>query len=111
MLIKLRSHFDLKAFEITPKTAFHQRRRFLKAAVVAGGALIGAMAPAHARGIKFAGVAQSKWSEAALSEHDQISTYDIATEYNNFYEFGTDKGDPARYAGRLNAVTGSTDWL
>ena len=101
MLIKLRNHFDLKAFEITPKTVFHQRRRFLKAAVVAGGALIGAMAPVHARGINFAGVAKSKWSEAALSEHDQITTYDIATEYNNFYEFGTDKGDPARYAGRL----------
>ena len=29
---------------------------------------------------------------------DDLTPYDAATTYNNFYEFGTDKSDPARYA-------------
>ncbi|HET6345113.1 MAG TPA: protein-methionine-sulfoxide reductase catalytic subunit MsrP [Myxococcota bacterium] len=32
---------------------------------------------------------------------DKTTSLDAATHYNNFYEFGTDKADPARNAGRL----------
>ena len=35
------------------------------------------------------------------SAPDKPTTYADATTYNNFYEFGTDKGDPALYAGSL----------
>ena len=32
---------------------------------------------------------------------EPVTDFEDATRYNNFYEFGTDKGDPARYASRL----------
>jgi DMSO/TMAO reductase YedYZ molybdopterin-dependent catalytic subunit len=30
-----------------------------------------------------------------------LTSYEDATSYNNFYEFGTDKGDPARHAHQM----------
>ena len=30
--------------------------------------------------------------------NDELTPYDDATSYNNFYEFGTDKGDPVKHA-------------
>ena len=32
---------------------------------------------------------------------DPLNTLEQISGYNNYYEFGMDKGDPARYAGRL----------
>ena len=32
---------------------------------------------------------------------EALTPYKDVTGYNNFYEFGTGKGDPARYAGKL----------
>ena len=37
----------------------------------------------------------------ALGTDEPVTRYEDATSYNNFYEFGTDKGDPARNAGSL----------
>src|SRR5687768_5258247 len=34
---------------------------------------------------------------------DAPTKYESATTYNNFYEFGTDKGDPVAHAGRLRS--------
>jgi len=36
------------------------------------------------------------------------TSYKDITTYNNFYEFGTDKADPAKYAGSL--ITGRGLW-
>ena len=36
-----------------------------------------------------------------LSSPEKPNSYEDVTTYNNFYEFGTDKSDPARYAGSL----------
>ena len=36
---------------------------------------------------------------------DAVTPYEQATTYNNFYEFGTDKSDPARLAGTPQAAT------
>ncbi|XOV82184.1 MAG: protein-methionine-sulfoxide reductase catalytic subunit MsrP [bacterium] len=70
--------------QITPETVYLNRRRFMQqGAVLAAGASI---AP-HAL--------------AGLQPDDDITPEQIATSYNNFYEFGTDKGDPARYAHAL----------
>jgi len=35
---------------------------------------------------------------------DPITDIEDATQYNNFYEFGTDKGDPAKYASEFNPL-------
>ncbi|MBI2978853.1 MAG: twin-arginine translocation signal domain-containing protein, partial [Rhodospirillales bacterium] len=102
MLIKIAKPSDVKPSEITPKSLYLDRRRFLKTAAVAGAGVvlgtIAAPAPAHAaRGPKLEGVVKSKWNLETLGE--KLTDYDAITKYNNFYEFGTDKDDPARNSG------------
>ncbi|MBI2585428.1 MAG: protein-methionine-sulfoxide reductase catalytic subunit MsrP [Rhodospirillales bacterium] len=102
MLIKIAKPSDVKPSEITPKSLYLDRRRFLKTAAVAGAGVvlgtIAAPAPAHAaRGPKLEGVVKSKWNLETLGE--KLTDYDAITKYNNFYEFGTDKDDPSRNSG------------
>ncbi len=96
MLIRNTRKSDPKSHEITPKSVFLQRRRFL-ATAVAGGLLpaLGPFAlsnPAQAAltGRALSGVAKSPYG-ADLTPTDA----DYVTSYNNFYEFGTGKEDPA----------------
>jgi len=73
--------------QVTAKTAYLNRRRFL----AASGA---ALAPALAfGGTKLSGIAKSP-----LSTAEPQTPYNSVTTYNNFYEFGSDKDEPARLA-------------
>ncbi|MCB1684924.1 MAG: protein-methionine-sulfoxide reductase catalytic subunit MsrP [Pseudomonadales bacterium] len=87
MLIGKRT--DIPSHEITPEAVFWSRRRFMHG-VAAGSALAAAGAPAFA-----AVTADGRNTDEALTPEA------IVTGYNNFYEFGMDKSDPARYADRL----------
>ena len=78
--------------EITPRALFERRREFLRLAV---GAAAAAALPAAA-GDKLAGVHAGPFSVT-----DAPTPYKDVTSYNNFYEFGSDKEDPAREAFRL----------
>ena len=100
MLIKFRKASDVLSSEITPKSVFEKRRMFLKTAAVAGaGIAAGSLPmPAFAKRTPLDGVVTTKWSEANLPEDDKISDYEDVTQYNNFYEFGTGKTDPAENA-------------
>jgi len=80
--------------DVTPPEAFFNRRAFLAAGAAA--ASIGAAAPARANPEPVLDVVESPFS----TDERPNSFLDITT-YNNFYEFGTDKGDPARHAHRL----------
>jgi sulfoxide reductase catalytic subunit YedY len=86
--------------EITPPALFHRRREFIKATtVLAAGALLGAGGAGAAeggRGAKFPALKSSP-----LSTPEKPNTYEQITTYNNFYEFGTDKSDPAQRAHTL----------
>lgn len=42
----------------------------------------------------------ARW-RAVVAQSEAITPYADATQYNNFYEFGPNKGDPARYAAEL----------
>jgi sulfoxide reductase catalytic subunit YedY len=88
------------ASEITPRAVFEARRRFIRqlaAGAVAGGAMFEfAMREAFAQTGKLPAKPNS-----AYALLDKPTSFEDATTYNNFYEFGTDKGDPARYAGAL----------
>jgi sulfoxide reductase catalytic subunit YedY len=92
MLIKTEPQIPYS--EITKKSEYLDRRKFLKAAGMAATALaIGSelAAPTRAQaGTKL------DFKKSDLSTHGEALTplKDI-TSYNNFYEFGTDKGDPA----------------
>lgn len=75
--------------EITPEQCFWDRRRFLGAA--AGAALLAGGSPAFAEALK---ASESKYKVA-----DKLTPEKDVTGYNNFYEFGTGKGDPAANSG------------
>ena len=105
MLIKSWKASDVRSSEITPKSVYLDRRRFLKTAAIAGaGAAFGTIAPpvfaapafaaTESGRMKLSGVTKTKWTEKALGE--ELTEYGPITQYNNFYEFGTGKTDPSR---------------
>ncbi|MGZ6143046.1 MAG: protein-methionine-sulfoxide reductase catalytic subunit MsrP [Myxococcales bacterium] len=84
--------------KITPKSLFLRRRDFLK---LGAGATAFAAAGAWARtkvehGPKLAAKPNPKYST-----DEKLTPFDDVTTYNNFYELGTDKGDPAENAAAL----------
>jgi len=99
MLIRSKTGRELSHADVTPKGVYLNRRRFLEglgiagAAAVAGKGLYSALSPevAHA-GTKLATV------KTGYTVDEKISSADDVTHYNNFYEFGSDKGDPAKNA-------------
>ncbi|ACP24999.1 putative reductase [Sinorhizobium fredii NGR234] len=74
----------IAASEITPERFFLDRRSFLAAA---GGLVLGGTGMAHAAALKTS-ASPYKVDETLTPEKD-------VTSYNNFYEFGTGKADPA----------------
>jgi len=89
----IRKSSDLRYSQVTPKAAYLNRRRFL-----AGSLALGALAdvPAARATMKLNGVRKGPYST-----DEKPTPYDAITHYNNFYEFGTDKEDPSRNAGKF----------
>ena len=90
----IRKPSDLRYSDVTPKQVYLNRRRFLGAAPLALGALIGSRAAQATT--KLTGVTKSSYT--VDEKVDKVTPLDVITHYNNFYEFGTDKEDPARNA-------------
>ena len=83
----IRKPDDIPSSEITPESVYLNRRSFVGAAAAA-----------------IATVAAPASLVACASEdaaQDKLNSYEEITQYNNFYEFGLDKEDPARLAPRL----------
>jgi methionine sulfoxide reductase catalytic subunit len=105
MLIKKPA--DIRESDVTPKELFLKRREFIAAAGVTAaavatngfGALVGEDAASAAQNPNAPKLAATK--NAALSTDEKLNSYKDVTTYNNFYEFGLDKGDPAKYAHTL----------
>ena len=105
---------EIAAREITPREVFEQRRTIIRAA--AAGTFGAALAPFFGRealaqtgsstltpatspnadSVKLPARVNAKY---ALKE--KLTRYKDITTYNNFYEFGTDKADPAQYSHTL----------
>jgi methionine sulfoxide reductase catalytic subunit len=87
---------DIKASEITPRELFLNRRQFMAAAVVAGAGIAGCdlLGPPEDAGAgeKLANVGKGP---AAYNTTEKLNSLKDITSYNNFYELGVDKGDPA----------------
>jgi methionine sulfoxide reductase catalytic subunit len=87
--------------EITPPAVYAARRRLMQG--LAAGAALGAV-PAFgqvARPGKLPALPGAKSAVAGALTTEKLTSYTDITSYNNFYEFGTDKGDPVRRAGTL----------
>jgi sulfoxide reductase catalytic subunit YedY len=88
--------------EITSESAWLRRRDFI-AAAAAGAAL--ATAPAFslaATGTSLKYRPASTASGSGFTTAETLTPFEDVTRYNNFYEFGTDKGDPAEYAHEMS---------
>src|SRR5256885_5504018 len=95
-----KSRFSLPSSAATAKALYLRRREFLALGAAGAGALLfhgrAAAAKDEQHGAKLANVKPGPYS----TDEKKTSFEDI-THYNNFYEFGVDKGDPARNAGKL----------
>ena len=94
--------------EITPRQVYEQRRTLIKAmAAGAGGLSLAAwagreaLAQTTARAGKLDALAGVRSALPGGLTMDKLTPYGDVTSYNNFYEFGTDKSDPAANAGTL----------
>ncbi len=103
MLIKVSHPCPIKPSEITPEAAYLDRRRFLlQMGLATVSATLGGCDPPGSDGaahLDLASLTVKKKSEMAGEEN--VTAYEDITHYNNFYEFGSAKANPARNAGRL----------
>ena len=104
MLVRLRSVDDPQPSEITPRVIHENRRAVLMAAAAglatwSASALDAAVAADDVA--RPSGAARLQTRPSTLSTMERPTPYKDVTGYNNFYEFGTDKDDPAAYAGSL----------
>ena len=118
MLIKTHARgFDHPlSSEITPQSTYQGRRDLIKlmATGAAGAALASwagrqALAQGVAKPGKLAALAGGKSAVAGAVTMEKVTEYKDATNYNNFYEFGTDKADPAKNAHTLKTTPWSVE--
>jgi len=86
----IRKPNDLNYSDVTPKAVYANRRQFLALAGL-GGALL------RPRRSKAAGKIDIA-AKSAFSTTEKVTPFQDVTHYNNFYEFGTDKTQPAELA-------------
>src|SRR3984957_7264588 len=92
---------DTRSSEITSKSLYLNRRTFLTGAAIAGAAAatgvglgeIVAPSTAALAGNKIDGIKKSP-----LSTTETVTAYKDVTNYNNYYEFSTEKDEPAKLA-------------
>jgi len=110
MLIKTHANgFDhLVPSEITPRGIYQGRRELIKlmATGAAGAAMAGwagrqALAQTVQKPGKLVALPGGKSAVAGAVTMEKITDYKDASTYNNYYEFGTDKADPAKNAHTL----------
>jgi len=113
MLIRQRP--DIRPSEITPESIYRQRRNVLKALSLGAVGLVtgcGSENAPSAATAEDSSTAAKPLSIAKKGEYtlpDPQTSFKDATHYNNFYEFGTDKSDPARTSGRFKPMPWSVE--
>ncbi len=105
MLTRTKSEIpQIPASEITPKETYMNRRKFMAAAAAAGVTAVAGERVSrvlHPAGVKAEEekltTVKSQYSTPGLT----LTSFQDITHYNNFYEFGVNKDDPAKNAWRL----------
>jgi methionine sulfoxide reductase catalytic subunit len=99
----IRSKSEIPSSEITPKAAYMNRRAFMAAAAAAGVAAVAGdgiahmLRPSRVEADEKLTTVKSQYSTPGLTP----TPLEDITHYNNFYEFGVNKDDPAKNAWRL----------
>lgn len=108
MLIRIKKVSDCLESQITDKSVYLNRRQFMKmtGGVALGVGGIGHVSAALQDGNPLSPPPSLKPSfqniiETPYGRDDKVSPYDVATSYNNFYEFGYGKGDPKDQSSQL----------
>jgi sulfoxide reductase catalytic subunit YedY len=99
MLIKKAS--DIRSSEITPEDLYLNRRKFLTGMAVAGAAAATGLGVKELLSPSMRASAGQKidgMQKSALSTTEKITPYNDVTHYNNYYEFSTEKEEPAGLA-------------
>ncbi len=105
MLIK--KPVDIRSYEITPKHVYRSRRAFMQSmAVAAGAAAAGISLRSEANYPDVRSYPAPDWLRKHVHDaqpgpfgtDEDVTPYIYASSYNNFYEFGMDKEDPAEHA-------------
>lgn len=96
--------------DITPQAVYTRRRALLAAfAATTGGVVAAEASPWGQRSGKLAPLPSQIGRGDGANVMEKVTAYKDATSYNNFYEFGTDKADPAVHAGSLRISPWSID--
>ncbi len=103
MLIKNKA--DFSSADITPESIYLRRREFIGASLIGSAALMtGTNARADAELARLNFKKTTRDTSGGFSTDEALTPYDDVKRYNNFYEFGMDKGDPEKYAGGLTTM-------
>lgn len=101
MVIKNRNSWEISEREVTPEKIYLQRRKFMQAGTALSTALL--LSP---WGTSAASMVIGDYKRNVITLDEEITSEKDATSYNNFYEFGADKEDPARRAKNFD----TSDW-
>ncbi|TNE60549.1 MAG: protein-methionine-sulfoxide reductase catalytic subunit MsrP [Alphaproteobacteria bacterium] len=102
MLIKNRHAWQESENAVTPEGVYVNRRNFLRAGLAGGAAIAGL-----GSGLSSAFAAEDRvlapltYRLTNIDPGEEQTPFNAVTQYNNFYEYGTDKDDPAKNAWRL----------
>ena len=100
MSILIKNSSDILPSEITDEKIYHKRREFIKQMGVGTAAILAGsqMSLAQAKAEKALYSTYKTLPKSQFSAKDKLTSYEDITSYNNFYEFGTRKTDPAKNA-------------
>src|SRR6516164_1676159 len=87
-----RRGLKIPSSEITPKSIYLDRRTFLASTAASLSTLAIGFQDGHAA------AATLRVTKRVITTTDQPSPYKTVTTFNNYYEFGSDKSDPAKHA-------------
>ncbi|MFT5218301.1 MAG: sulfoxide reductase catalytic subunit YedY [Planctomycetota bacterium] len=99
-MIKIKKRWELPESEVTPESIYLKRRDFIKTGAAGAAMMLGPWSNS------IASLPIGDYQKAGVTIDEELTPEEDATQYNNFYEFGTDKGDPYKRAQKFN----TDDW-